>query len=111
MQDPMYPAGCSDNDPYFDDNSEPLLADDDGSERCESCLNFIDPEVCWCGEAVGQHHMGSGHSPIEMGCVCHYAQPPEPDGIDIRTDAELRGTPWPSSALEAASYEYEIAHW
>lgn len=24
---------------------------------------------------------------------------------------ELHGEPWPSSALDAAGYEYEIAHW
>lgn len=111
MQDPYLPGGCSDADNYFDDDSEPLLSDDDGSERCPVCRNFIDPKMCWCGDYIAKHSFGDGHVPVEMGCACAcgYDTPPKSD--DSYVDAELHGLPWPSSPIEAASFEYEIAHW
>lgn len=42
----------------------------DGHVKCTGCGNWIDPEVCHCGELVKQHDMGSGHSPVPMGCDC-----------------------------------------
>ena len=39
---------------------------------CPGCGKEIDPDWCWCGDRVDQHTMGSGHSPVPMGCVCGY---------------------------------------
>jgi hypothetical protein len=39
---------------------------------CVACEQEIDSEVCWCGEYIDKHDIGSGHSPIEMGCACNF---------------------------------------
>jgi hypothetical protein len=37
---------------------------------CPGCKNEIDPELCWCGDAIGRHSYHDGHSPVPMGCDC-----------------------------------------
>ena len=45
----------------------------DKMERiCPHCGNECDPDVCWCGDLIKQHGMGSGHNPVPMGCTCGY---------------------------------------
>ena len=39
---------------------------------CPECGREIDPEICWCGDAIDSHNMWSGHSPVPVGCVCGY---------------------------------------
>jgi hypothetical protein len=38
--------------------------------RCEGCGNEIDPDWCWCGDAIKGHGHTSNHGPIPMGCDC-----------------------------------------
>jgi hypothetical protein len=40
---------------------------------CEGCGCDIDPEYCWCGDAIKGHSWSTGHGPIPMGCVCGYS--------------------------------------
>lgn len=70
MTDPYLPAGVTDNDPHFRDDTEP---DDD----------YFD-EPCVHGSEVYECR------------VCN------DDVTDSRTDAELRGEPYPRNAVEAA---------
>ncbi len=44
---------------------------------CRGCGYEIDPEVCHCGDLIKMHSYGDGHSPVPMGCVCGYAEPPK----------------------------------
>lgn len=41
---------------------------------CPECKHEIDPDVCWCGDLMSQHHM-AGHSPVPMGCECGRSKP------------------------------------
>lgn len=36
---------------------------------CENCHNYVDPDVCWCGEIKGNHT--APHTFVPMGCECH----------------------------------------
>lgn len=45
---------------------------------CPVCLYEIDPDTCHCGDWIKAHGYSSGHSPIPMGCVCGYNDPPVP---------------------------------
>jgi hypothetical protein len=47
-------------------------------EICPGCKGEIDPDWCWCGGHMDRHTMGDGHSPVPMGCVCHYDATPAP---------------------------------
>lgn len=40
---------------------------------CPICKSPIDTEVCWCGGLMASHTGWEGHTAIEMGCICHYA--------------------------------------
>lgn len=46
---------------------------------CPWCKNEIDPEVCHCGDDIKSHGIGSGHSPVPMGCTCGYPSSLSPD--------------------------------
>lgn len=48
---------------------KPLIVDE--RPRCTCCESEIDPDTCHCGEATDAHNIGSGHSPVPMGCTCH----------------------------------------
>ena len=40
---------------------------------CPSCKQEIDEAVCWCGDAIAAHEpYWCTHSPVPMGCVCHF---------------------------------------
>lgn len=56
--------------------------------HCKGCGNAIDPDWCCCGDSVASHGMGSGHSPVSMGCACGYERP-QP----IKTTADERPEP------------------
>lgn len=64
-----------------------------GLSVCTGCWNFVDPETCGCGEpAKGGYH--DNHSPIPMGCRCHYANQPQPSNVpnylsDLNSCAEM----------------------
>lgn len=40
---------------------------------CRRCTEYMDPEVCWCGDGPENHFYG-GSCPgfVPMGCVCFY---------------------------------------
>jgi hypothetical protein len=42
-------------------------------ERCPECGEEIDSDYCWCGDPTTKHSIVSGHTPVPMGCKCHYA--------------------------------------
>lgn len=48
----------------------PPVHGSDDYVKCSGCGNWIDPDVCHCGDAMDQHHTGSGHSPVPAGCDC-----------------------------------------
>lgn len=51
-----------------------LMDNPDGSEdTCTRCGQYINVDVCWCGDLIQQHGIFCGHSPTPMGCVCGYA--------------------------------------
>lgn len=47
-------------------------------ETCRGCGNEIDSTTCWCGIAVDDHTLASGHGAIPVGCDCHRAGEPTP---------------------------------
>lgn len=57
-----------------------------GRSRCEDCKHEIDPDWCWCGDAMADHKgMSHNHSPVPMGCTCGMRLPPrmsEPSSPD-----------------------------
>ncbi len=39
--------------------------------RCLDCGNEIDPDWCYCGDAIEDHRgMSHNHSAVPMGCDC-----------------------------------------
>jgi hypothetical protein len=40
---------------------------------CPSCGWEIDPELCHCGQLIGEHMYNGDHTPVPMGCTCMYA--------------------------------------
>lgn len=50
---------------------EPKETGNDPSVKCH-CGNYIDPDVCWCGDAREGHASAwtCGHSFVPMGCDC-----------------------------------------
>jgi hypothetical protein len=59
---------------------------------CDGCGREIDPDVCWCGDYIKDHDgIGQGHSPLPMGCVCHYYKEEQVlmDDEDLGGDAEM----------------------
>lgn len=52
---------------------------------CLGCCREVDPDLCWCGEEFKAHTMlmDPNHSPVPMGCVCHYdkQEPEEPEEV------------------------------
>lgn len=39
---------------------------------CAGCGNEIDPDCCWCGDAMADHRgMSHNHGPVPMGCGCY----------------------------------------
>lgn len=42
------------------------------NDICPVCKNPIDTEICWCGDPIDFHSIGDGHTPVEIGCICHY---------------------------------------
>jgi hypothetical protein len=56
-------------------------------ERCDSCGNEIDPDVCHCGEARYTHdNFDSGHQFVPMGCACGYDDGPDVISADMIDD-------------------------
>ena len=49
----------------------------DDQPLCYGCGYEIDPDTCHCGDSINSHNIGSGHSPVPMGCVCGYVTPPD----------------------------------
>lgn len=39
-------------------------------ETCPHCEKVIDPERCWCGIPLDEHHCGHNHTPVPDGCEC-----------------------------------------
>jgi hypothetical protein len=39
---------------------------------CKFCNGYIDTEVCWCGDPIEIHSLWSGHTAVEMGCMCYH---------------------------------------
>lgn len=54
--------------------SEDTRFDPAAIPHCEGCGNEIDPEYCWCGDAIKGHSWSTGHGPVPMGCVCGRAK-------------------------------------
>jgi hypothetical protein len=44
-----------------------------GHAICPGCKCEIDPEVCCCGDYIDHHSYHDNHSPVPMGCTCHYS--------------------------------------
>ena len=42
-------------------------------KTCPDCGWGIDPDYCWCGDAIEGHNYGSGHAAVPLGCTCGYA--------------------------------------
>jgi hypothetical protein len=42
---------------------------DDAEEICPKCFSVIDPNLCWCGAAMGHSHPAD-HGGIPEGCNC-----------------------------------------
>ena len=42
--------------------------------ECNYCYQEIDVNTCHCGDLISDHGIGSGHSPVPMGCMCGYAK-------------------------------------
>jgi hypothetical protein len=38
-------------------------------QLCANCYNYVDPEMCWCGEVRSEHL--AKHTFVPMGCDCH----------------------------------------
>lgn len=49
----------------------PLL---EPAPHCAGCGNMVDSFTCHCGDYIDKHGIGSGHSPVPMGCTCGYAK-------------------------------------
>lgn len=72
-----------------------LLLTGDGSApetsprpKCEECKQEIDPDWCWCGDAIEDHKgMSHNHSPVRMGCTCGMRLPP----LTQETSTECQG--------------------
>lgn len=107
MQDPYLPMGCSDNDDYFRDDTEPDVDTTHDGERllvtpygpidwvqCDPCGDMVDRALTYTGYAFGLETL-----------ACDKCR-----GYDY-DPADLRGTTFPSNPTEAASFAYEIAHW
>lgn len=50
---------------------------------CPVCGQEIDPDCCWCGDYMDNHDIGSGHSPVPIGCVCGFHKENELSAITI----------------------------
>lgn len=37
---------------------------------CPHCEKEINPDVCWCGVPMDDHHCGHNHNPVPDGCEC-----------------------------------------
>lgn len=42
------------------------------TKTCDDCGEYIDPELCWCGDFIKDHRSSGGCLAIPMGCKCHY---------------------------------------
>jgi hypothetical protein len=58
---------------------------------CPVCNQPTDHTTCWCGSPMESHSIGSGHAPVEMGCICHYAQPDDQLGEHLYALLVVRG--------------------
>ena len=45
----------------------------DSPDICVDCGNKVDPELCHCGGAVGEHPWAAGHEFVPGGCTCGYS--------------------------------------
>ncbi len=54
-----------------------------GIPVCSSCKNLIDPECCHCGSPMKSHGYQDGHSGVPMGCLCGYAEQPQPEWCGV----------------------------
>lgn len=63
--------------------------------RCKDCGNEMDPDWCWCGDAMADHKgMSHNHSPVPMGCSCGMRLPPR---AELKASAPPP-TPWPGAS-------------
>lgn len=52
-------------------------------DTCRHCGEEIDPEVCWCGDLMANHHSWCEHIPVPMGCRCLFSEPNNLSYLDI----------------------------
>ena len=51
--------------------------------KCGGCKEEIDPDVCWCGDLMINHHSGCEHIPTPMGCRCGYVSLSDNFNVDF----------------------------
>ena len=49
---------------------------------CRWCKEEIDPNLCWCGDAIEDHTSWCEHTPIPMGCRCGFVSLSDKFNID-----------------------------
>ena len=66
MADEFGYTDCYQSEPHLPQPLEPP----DEPERCPSCGNQIQSDVCWCGCTYANHDHIYDHSFVPMGCDC-----------------------------------------
>lgn len=62
--------------------------------ECSDCRSEIDPDTCWCGDAMADHcGFSHNHSPVPMGCDCYRALR-EMLALDLLTQSPAQKIKW-----------------